>query len=102
LGYLCLSALEETRLMATILTCYYRPTPGGLCKRLFRAIESLLSSGHEVHYLAVVAFPISHPHCHFHQFPWPEAKTHGMIFWFMLLASAFFRLQPCSFGRLPP
>ena len=66
--------------MATILTCYYRPKPGGLCKRLFRAIESLLSSGHEVHYLAVVAFPISHPHCHFHQFPWPEAKTHGMIF----------------------
>src|SRR2546428_129113 len=67
--------------MATILTCYYRPKPGGLCKRLFRAIESLLASGHEVHYLAVMRFPISHSRCHFHRFPWPEHKTYGLVFW---------------------
>jgi glycosyltransferase involved in cell wall biosynthesis len=78
--------------MATVLTCYYRPKPGGLCKRLFRAIESLLSSGHEVHYLAVVAFPISHPHCHFHRFPWPEANTDGIIFWSMFHLVASFQL----------
>lgn len=78
--------------MATILTCYYRPKPGGLCKRLFRAIESLLSSGHEVHYLAVVAFPLSHPHCHFHRFPWPGSKTDGIIFWFMFHLIAPFQL----------
>ncbi|MCI5209255.1 MAG: hypothetical protein D3910_10780 [Candidatus Electrothrix sp. ATG2] len=64
-----------------ILTCYYRPKPGGFCKRLFRAIKALLERGHTVHYLAVVPFPIDHPHCHFHRFPWPEAKTSGYLFW---------------------
>jgi len=64
-----------------ILTCYYRPKPGGFCKRLFRAINALLCAGHEVHYLAVVRFPIDHPNCHFHRFPWPESKTEGYIFW---------------------
>lgn len=78
--------------MATVLTCYYRPKPGGLCKRLFRAIESLLSSGHEVHYLAVVAFPISHPRCHFHRFPWPENRTEGITFWCMFHLLAAFQL----------
>src|SRR5262245_873557 len=92
MGYLCLSSLEETCLMATILTCYYRPKPGGLCTRLFRTIESLLSSGHEVHYLAVVAFPISHPHCHFHRFLWREDKTESIIFWFMFYFIGSFQL----------
>jgi glycosyltransferase involved in cell wall biosynthesis len=66
---------------ASILTCYYRPKPGGLCKRLFRAIRALLESGHEVHYLAVVPFPIDHSKCHFHRYPWPESKTDGIVFW---------------------
>jgi len=72
----------------SILTCYYRPKPGGLCKRLFRTIRALLNSGHEVHYLAVVPFPIEHPKCHFHRYPWPESKTDGIVFWaiFHLLA----------------
>lgn len=70
----------------TILTCYYRPKPGGLCKRYFRGIEALLARGHTVHYLAVTKFPIDHPHCHFHRFPWPERKTQGLMFW------AFFHL----------
>ncbi|MCI5122712.1 MAG: glycosyltransferase, partial [Candidatus Electrothrix sp. AUS4] len=64
-----------------ILTCYYRPKPGGFCKRLFRAIEALLARGHSVHYLAVVPFPIEHPNCHFHRFPWPANKTSGYLFW---------------------
>lgn len=67
--------------MSRILTCYYRPKPGGFCKRLFRAIEALLADGHEVHYLAVVPFPISHPNCHFHRFPWPQNKTDILLFW---------------------
>lgn len=73
---------------ASILTCYYRPKPGGLCKRLFRAIRALLESGHEVHYLAVVPFPIEHSKCHFHRYPWPEGMTDGIVFWviFHLLA----------------
>ncbi|MCI5125854.1 MAG: hypothetical protein D3925_15635 [Candidatus Electrothrix sp. AR5] len=71
-----------------ILTCYYRPKPGGFCKRLFRGINALLDRGHTVHYLAVVPFPVEHPNCHFHRFPWPETKTSGYVFWtvFHLLA----------------
>ena len=67
--------------MAKILTSYYRPKPGGLCKRLFQAINALLADGHTLHYLAVVPFPIVHPNCHFHRFPWPEDKTEGLLFW---------------------
>ncbi|MCI5161906.1 MAG: glycosyltransferase [Candidatus Electrothrix sp. AX5] len=71
-----------------LLTCYYRPKPGGFCKRLFRGINALLDHGHTVHYLAVVPFPVEHPNCHFHRFPWPETKTSGYAFWavFHLLA----------------
>ncbi len=67
--------------MAKILTCYYRPKPGGLCKRLFRAINALLENGHTIHYLSVLPFPISHPDCHFHSFPWQADKTKGYLFW---------------------
>lgn len=74
--------------MANILTCYYRPKPGGLCKRLFRTIKALLKDGHTVHYLSVIPFPIKHPNCHFHRFPWPSDKTEKFLFWgvFQLLA----------------
>ena len=76
--------------MANILTCYYRPKPGGLCKRLFRAIEALLEKGHTVHYLSVIPFPITHHNCYFHRFPWPEDKTDNLLFWcvFQMLAPA--------------
>jgi glycosyltransferase involved in cell wall biosynthesis len=49
--------------------------------RLFRAIEALLAEGHEVHYLAVQRFPIEHPACHFHRFPWPANRTDNPLFW---------------------
>lgn len=74
--------------MATILTAYYRPKPGGFCKRLFRAIEALLSNGHTVHYLAVKPFPISHSKCRFHRFPWPEHHTDTLLFWMVWYAAA--------------
>ncbi|MFZ1986718.1 MAG: glycosyltransferase family 4 protein [Desulfatitalea sp.] len=67
--------------MATLLTCYYRPKPGGLCTRLFRAIRALLDRGHTVHYLAVAPFPIDHPRCVFHRFPWPVAYSDTLLFW---------------------
>lgn len=72
----------------TILTCYYRPKPGGLCRRYFRGIEALLARGHTVHYLAVVPFPITHARCIAHRFPWPQNATQGLVFWtlFHLLA----------------
>ena len=66
---------------ARILTSYYRPKPGGFCKRLFRGINALLDAGHEVHYVSVVRFPIEHANCHFHHFPWPEKHTDNLLFW---------------------
>jgi glycosyltransferase involved in cell wall biosynthesis len=74
--------------MATLLTCYYKPKPGGFCTRYFRAIEALLRAGHGVHYLAVSPFPIKHPACVFHRFPWPAPSSEGLLFWsiFHLLA----------------
>lgn len=74
---------------AKILTSYYRPKPGGLCKRLFRAINALLELGHEIHYLAVVPFPIKHERCFFHRFPWPLNYTESLLFW-----SVFHTLSP--------
>ncbi len=74
---------------ARILTSYYRPKPGGCCKRLFRAIEALLCAGHTVHYLALIPFPVEHPQCHFHRFPWPFRATENILFW-----SVFHMLSP--------
>ena len=67
--------------MARILTSYYKPTPGGLCKRYFRAINVLLARGHTVHYVAVEKFPIEHENCHFHRFPWPKQFVDNYFFW---------------------
>jgi glycosyltransferase involved in cell wall biosynthesis len=67
--------------MATILTCYYRPKPGGLFARYLRAIEALLAAGHRIHYLSLTPFPIEHPHCVFHRFPWPVAHSERLLFW---------------------
>jgi glycosyltransferase involved in cell wall biosynthesis len=66
---------------ARVLTSYYRPKPGGFCRRLFLAIEALLAEGHTVHYLSVVPFPIAHPRCLHHRFPWPASRTDGPWFW---------------------
>jgi glycosyltransferase involved in cell wall biosynthesis len=64
-----------------VLTCYYRIKPGGFCRRLLRAINALLTRGHTVHYLSVTPFPISHPNCHHHRFPWPAYSEEGLVFW---------------------
>lgn len=74
--------------MAILLTSYYRPKPGGCCKRLIRAINALLADGHTVHYLAIERFPIDHRECHFHRFPWPRTAAETLAFWaaFHLLA----------------
>lgn len=58
------------------------PKPGGLCNRLFRAIEALLDAGCTVHYVAVRPFPIDHPDCHWHRLWWPESvEPQGGLFW---------------------
>jgi glycosyltransferase involved in cell wall biosynthesis len=69
--------------MAVVLTCYYRPKPGGFCKRLQRAMQAVLDQGHHLHYLAIKPFPIVHERCTFHRFPWPEAGADSWFFWGM-------------------
>jgi len=78
---------------ANVLTSYYRPKPGGFCKRYFRAIDALLQQGAKVHYLAVEKFPIQHENCQFHRFPWPKNYTENLLFWVCFhLCTPFFLL----------
>lgn len=72
----------------TVLTSYYRPKPGGFCRRYFRAIQALCERGHTVHALSVVCFPVEHENFHWHRFPWPSRWTDNYLFWgvFHLLA----------------
>jgi len=63
-----------------ILTCYYKPKPGGFCRRYFRCIEALLERGHEVHYLSLEEFPIDNDKCIYHRFYWP-ARSENLLFW---------------------
>lgn len=88
MAHLYLPDLATALRLATVIACYYRPKPGGFCRRLFRAIEALLADGHSVHYLAAQRFPIDHPRCHFHWFPWPARALDTLPFWvtFHLLA----------------
>jgi len=74
------------------------PKPGGLCKRLFRAIEALLARGCTVHYAAVRRFPIEHPNCHWHRFWWPEGlPARGPLFWAWLHLAMPFQLLYLAF-----
>lgn len=65
--------------MARVLTAYPGPRPGGLARRLTRAIAALLARGHEVHLLAVVPFPLDHPLLRQHRLPAPRRE--GWLFW---------------------
>lgn len=67
--------------MSIVLTAYYKIKPGGLCHRLLRAMRALLARGHAVHYVALTPFPIDHPNCHFHKFPWPFKDSDSAVFW---------------------
>ncbi|MEN8128865.1 MAG: glycosyltransferase family 4 protein [Pseudomonadota bacterium] len=82
---------------ARILTSYYRPKPGGYCTRLFRGIAALLKAGNEVHYLSVSPFPISHPNCHFHRFPWFIENTDTLLFWALFHIFSPFQLLYLGF-----
>ena len=69
------------------LTCYYKHKQGGLCKRLIMSMRALLDAGHEVHYIAIKEFPIKHPNCHYHRFPWPRNYSDNILFWIFFLSS---------------
>ena len=40
-----------------VLSVYYTHKPGGFCKRLYRLLNAMQNSGHEVHYLCLDAPP---------------------------------------------
>lgn len=64
-----------------ILTSYYRFKPGGLCKRLSRGMLALAKSGHDVHYLSITPFPVTHSNIYFHRFYWPPFWQETAVFW---------------------
>ncbi len=73
--------METENTPIKVLTSYYRPKPGGLCKRLMRAINAILEKGYVVHYLAVEKFPIDNQNCIYHRFPWPRKYSDTTLFW---------------------
>lgn len=83
--------MERPNSQLIALTCYYKHKPGGLCKRLTRTMNALAERGLEVHYISASKFPLTHPNCHFHSFPWPGEKHDSIFFWmtFILLAPVY-------------
>jgi glycosyltransferase involved in cell wall biosynthesis len=76
------------RRMTRILSIYYRPKPGGFCKRLAMAYEAFAERGWEVHYLSIEKFPLDHPLIHHHPIPMLFRKREHLAFWlnFFLIA----------------
>ncbi len=64
--------------------------PGGLCKRLYRGIASLLQEGHQVHYISVSQFKIEHENLIHHRLFYPFKKTDGLLFWFYFIVCSPF------------
>ncbi len=74
-----------------ILSIYYRHKPGGLCKRLYMMFHALATAGGEVHYIAVEAYPLSHPQIVPHILWTPFQKKEGLLFWsYFLLTTPFY------------
>jgi glycosyltransferase involved in cell wall biosynthesis len=76
--------------MKKILSLYYRPKPGGFCKRLAMAYEAFAEKGWDVHYLSIEKFPVNHPNIHYHRIPMVFKKREHAVFWlnFLLVAPA--------------
>ena len=73
-----------------ILTVYYKHKPGGFCKRLQMKIEAYLDKGWHVHYVAVEAFPYSHPNLFPHILPTPFQNHDSLPFWIYFFLTAPF------------
>ena len=81
MGLIYILFMEESVTKPRTLTSYYKFKQGGLCTRLLRAMNALLKSGYEVHYLSVKPFPIAHPNCIHHKFKWPFKNEDTLLFW---------------------
>jgi glycosyltransferase involved in cell wall biosynthesis len=67
--------------MTKILSIYYRPKPGGFCKRLYMAYEAFAENGWEVHYLSLEKFPLNHKNIYFYKIPLVFKKNENFLFW---------------------
>jgi len=78
--------------MKKILSLYYRPKPGGFCKRLSMAYEAFAERGWEVHYLSLEEFSVRHPNIHHHKIPMPFKKREDVFFWLNFFVVSVFAL----------
>lgn len=78
---------------SNVLTVYYKPVDGGLCKRLTRGMKAILEEGHVLHYLSTKPFDVTHTNCTFHRFWWPPTQnTDSYLFWAIFHIVAPFQL----------
>lgn len=81
MDYFILLSMEKFWNFMNIITCYYKHKPGGLCKRLYRGIFTLLRSGHTVHYISVLPFPVKHEKLIHHKIYYPFKNNESLLFW---------------------
>lgn len=68
--------------MVDTLFVYYRHKPGGLCKRLYRAINACAQRGDRVTFLTLDPPPTTfHPNVSIYYIPFFSAKREGLCFW---------------------
>jgi len=76
--------------MRRILSIYYKPKPGGFCKRLYMAYEAFVEKGWEVHYLSMEKFPLNHDKIHFHRIPMIFKEHENFLFWINFFVMSLF------------
>ena len=68
--------------MVDTLFVYYRHKPGGLCKRLYRAIDACAQRGDKVTYLTLDPPPVTfHTNVYVRYIPFFTSKRDGLFFW---------------------
>jgi glycosyltransferase involved in cell wall biosynthesis len=73
---------NSCRYMIDTLFVYYRHKPGGLCKRLYRAINACAQRGDKVTFLTLDSPPVTlHSNVSVHFIPFFTSKRDGLFFW---------------------
>lgn len=88
--------------MVDTLFVYYRHKPGGLCKRLYRAINACAERGDRVTFLTLDPPPTTfHPNVSICYIPFFSAKREGLCFWGVFTLYLPFVLLCFSYVRRP-
>jgi glycosyltransferase involved in cell wall biosynthesis len=64
-----------------VLTGYYQPKPGGLCKRYVMAMQALLEAGFRVHCVSYEPFSLEHPNYVWHPLKYFNQNRTSLLFW---------------------